>query len=256
MVCVVNFGHALALAAVFAWIFPQLPAAGRRVSLSLFIGALYLCAIYVYPWYLAPWTALASISLGFWADWAWARTANAVSRRVRPTLMTACVTAVAFEAMLLACVTWEMRVQQRVVEDGGRKIIGEWLRAHAAPGDRVFLEPLGYIGYYSHLKAYDYPGLSSREVVTAIRDGATTYPELISQLKPDWLILRPLEIEQQGITDADMRAHYRVVKMIDHARELKDIPFLPGRGWVEYDSQFVVFQRVHDADSRAKFSLR
>ena len=28
-----------------------------------------------------------------------------------------------------------MRVQQRVIEDGGRKIIGEWLRANATPGD-------------------------------------------------------------------------------------------------------------------------
>jgi hypothetical protein len=256
MVCVVNFGHALALAAVFAWVFPQLPAAGRRVSLALFVGALYLCAIYVYPWYLAPWTALASISLAFWADWAWARAANAMSRWARPALMTVCVTTVAFEAMLLACVTWEMRVQQRVIEDGGRKIIGEWLRANAAPGDRLFLEPLGYIGYYSQLKAYDYPGLSSREVVTAIREGATTYPELIARLKPDWLILRPLEIEQQGITDANMRAHYRVAKVIDHARELRAIPFLPGRGWLEFDSQFVVFQRVHDADPEAKVSLR
>jgi hypothetical protein len=81
--------------------------------------------------------------------------------------------------MLLACVTWEMRVQQRVIEDDGRKIIGEWLRANAAPGDRIFLEPLGYVGYYSHLKAYDYPGLTSREVVTAIREGATTIPSLL-----------------------------------------------------------------------------
>ena len=255
MVCVVNFGHALALTAVFSWVVPQLPAVGRRVSFALFLGTLYLCAIYVYPWYLAPWTALASISLAFSADWAWARAANALSRRARPALMAVCVT-VAFEAMLLACVTWEMRVQQRVIEDDGRKIIGEWLRANAAPGDRIFLEPLGYVGYYSHLKAYDYPGLTSREVVTAIREGATTYPELIAQLKPDWLILRPLEIEQQGITNMKTRAHYRVAKVINHARELKAIPFLPGRGWLEYDSQFVIFQRVNDAEPRAKVSLR
>jgi hypothetical protein len=256
MDCVVNFGHALALAAAFSWVVPQLPAAGRRVSLALFIGALYLSAIYVYPWYFAPWTALASISLGFLADWAWARAAKAVSRPARPAVMTACVTTVAFEAMLLACVTWETRVQQRVIEDGGRKIIGEWLRDNAAPGDRVFLEPLGYIGYYSHLKAYDYPGLSSREVVTAIREGATTYNELIAQLKPDWLVLRPVEIAQQGITYANIHAHYRVAKVMDHARELRAIPFLPGRGWLEYDSQFVVFQRVPGADSQPKVSLR
>ena len=52
------------------------------------------------------------------------------------------------------------------------------------------------------------------------------------------------------------RAHYRVAKVINHARELKAIPFLPGRGWLEYDSQFVIFQRVHDAHPEAKVSLR
>jgi hypothetical protein len=31
---------------------------------------------------------------------------------------------------------------------------------------------------------------------------------------------------------------------------------LPGRGWLEYDSQFVIFQRVNDAEPRAKVSLR
>ena len=82
------------------------------------------------------------------------------------------------------------------------------------------------------------------------------YPELIAQLKPDWLILRPLEIEQQGITNMKTRAHYRVAKVTNHARELKAIPFLPGRGWLEYDSQFVIFQRVNDAEPRAKVSLR
>jgi hypothetical protein len=215
-----------------------------------------LSAIHVFPWYFVPWTALSAISLAFLADWAWALATNAMSRWARPALMTVCVTTVVFEAMLLVCVTWETRVQQRVIEDGGRKIIGEWLRANAAPGDRVFLEPLGYIGYYSHLKTYDYPGLSSWEVVTAIREGATTYPELIARLKPDWLVLRPVEIEEQRLTQASMCTHYRIAKVIDHRRELKAIPFLPGRGWLEYDSQFVIFQRVNDAEPEAKVSLR
>jgi hypothetical protein len=32
-----------------------------------------------------------------------------------------------------------VRVQQLVVENGARRPVGEWLRAHAAPSDTVFL---------------------------------------------------------------------------------------------------------------------
>ena len=56
----------------------------------------------------------------------------------------------------------ELRAQQTLVENGLRRPIGEWLRANAAPGDTVFMEPLGHIGYFSGLKTYDFPGLSSR----------------------------------------------------------------------------------------------
>src|SRR5262249_25684700 len=57
---------------------------------------------------------------------------------------------------------YERRVQQQVTDDGNRRRVGEWLAAHARSGrDTVLVEPLGYIGYFSNLKMYDYPGLSS-----------------------------------------------------------------------------------------------
>ena len=61
---------------------------------------------------------------------------------------------------LTVCVAREAQLQQRLIEDGVRRPIGLWLRAHAAsPQDTVFLEPLGYIGYFSGLKMLDHPGL-------------------------------------------------------------------------------------------------
>ena len=66
------------------------------------------------------------------------------------------------------------------------------------PTDTVFLEPLGYIGFYSNLKMLDYPGLSSPEVVAArrrasARDYPGCWPELIIDLSPTWLVLRSYE---------------------------------------------------------------
>ena len=95
--------------------------------------------------------------------------------------------------LLLLCSAYQMRVQQREIEEGNRKQIGLWLRQHAAaPTDTVFLEPLGYIGYYSQLKMLDIPGLSAPEVMAAERKLKSVAPaDLIPELRPDWLVLRP-----------------------------------------------------------------
>lgn len=74
-----------------------------------------------------------------------------------------------------------------------RKPIGLWLRANVQPGQHVFLEPIGYIGYYSQASLYDYPGLVSPEVVRLRRQGLKFY-QLIGALKPEWLVLRAHEM--------------------------------------------------------------
>ena len=61
-------------------------------------------------------------------------------------------------------------------------------------GDRIFLEPLGYIGYFSEGKMLDYPGLCSPEVVNVLKDKKLNRATVIPELKPDWLVLRPWEV--------------------------------------------------------------
>jgi len=57
------------------------------------------------------------------------------------------------------------------------------------------LEPNGYIGYFSGLKTYDAPGLSSREVVELERRyGGLPWGSLATELRPEWLVLRQSEI--------------------------------------------------------------
>jgi hypothetical protein len=240
----VNYAHLLAGLAALAWLIPGLPAAGRRASLALFAGAFYLNSIQPFPWYLPPWTALAAIALAFIADWAAARALAAGRRRLRAAVTTVAALTVALQVTLLACVAWQVRIQQQVIEDHGRRVIGEWLRDQAAPGDRVFLEPLGYIGYYSRLKTYDVPGLSAPEVVRAIRSGVTAFADLIIRFNPEWLVLRPGELEREGISQEWMLARYRIVKQVENKSQLDAIRFLPGRPWLELDAYFLVFERL------------
>ncbi len=234
----------LGVVAAFSWLLPGWPAPGRRASFALFLGLFYICSINLYAWYVPPWSAIASIALAFLADHFHRRLIVAstfpfLGRLVR----VAALAVVSTQVCLLAAVAYQMRVQQRVIEDNGRHAIGLWLRYHAAPGDTVFLESLGYIGYFSGLKTFDYPGLSSNEVTAIVRTGAKHYVDVVQALRPNWLVLRPLEITREGLLDSTVLADYELVKIWDARPELESQVLLPGRGWLVYDAQFHVFHR-------------
>ncbi len=235
--------HVLVLIAGLSWLVPRLPPAGRRASLALVFGLLYLSTIMVFGWYVPPWTALAAITLAIGAD----SLTRFFERTNRPAGAAAvrigAGVAVALQLSLLGAVAWQMRVQQDLIENHGRRQIGLWLKEHAAPGDTVFLEPLGYIGYYSQLKTYDFPGLSSREVVAGTRAGDRTYSDVVKRLKPVWLVLRPLEISREGFLDSRVLDDYEAIQAWDQRALLDAVPFLPGRTWLYFDAQFVVFHR-------------
>jgi len=240
----IDFAHVIGALAALAWLLPGLPAAGRRASLTLFIGAFYLGSIHLYPWYLPPWTALAAVALAFVVDAAAVRAAAAGRRWWRAAVIATAMLTVALQITLFLCVAWQVRIQQRVIEDQGRHVIGEWLHEQAATGDRVFLEPLGYIGYYSQLKTYDVPGLSAPEVSLAMRSGVKTYADLITRFNPEWLVLRPGELQREGISREWMLARYRLAKTVDNSLQLRAVNFLPGRPWLEWDARFLVFERL------------
>jgi hypothetical protein len=239
-IALVVFAHVLSIIASFAWLVPRWSAAGRRASLAVFFGMFYLHAIIAFPWYVPPWTVLAAIALGF----GWDAVANSKKISVLPVLARlTCLIVVLLQAATLGAVAWQMRVQQRLVENGVRHPIGEWLHTHAAATDTVFLEPLGYIGYFSNLKTYDYPGLSSPEVVAAIREGARDYSAVITRLQPNWVVLRPFEIYQMGFSPLHALDHYDVAQRWSARAQLDSVALLPGRRWCEWESEYVLFRR-------------
>jgi hypothetical protein len=142
-----------------------------------------------------------------------------------------------------------MAVQQELIEDGLRRPIGLWLHEHAkTPGDTVLLEPLGYISYFSGLKMFDYPGLSSREMVAARRRLGLEHENLaFVELKPDWMVLRPFEFEQNILVDqSQLRVLYEPLGVFDRRKEVAAVHWLPGRGYLEVDQTFVLFRRKPD----------
>lgn len=238
------FGKVFARLAAFAWILPGVPRPARAASFALLLGGVYLQQIMPYPWYFPPWTLLGAIGL--------AGAGGALLARVGPRFTSSARIVAGVTAGLIVGLTvaqgWSARVQQDLIEEHGRKQIGLWLREHAAPGDTVFLEPIGYIGYFSRLKILDYPGLVAPEVSNIIRSGGRGgYARLIDDLRPNWLVLRPYELAQQNLMNSPTLAAYTPIELWSQRSKIDAHTFLPGRPWVEFDAEFVVFQRKPDA---------
>ncbi|AOS44547.1 hypothetical protein Verru16b_01610 [Lacunisphaera limnophila] len=240
----------LAVPAALAWVLPGVRPGGRVASAALFLGGFYLELIPRSPWYFPVWQALACVSWAWLLDLAWRHTATAAPAwRLlgRCTRITAASLFV-FQAGMLVAVGWQMRTQQRLIEHDHRRELGLWLRDQAAPGDRVFLEPLGYIGYFSGLKMLDFPGLASPEVVTAWRDGHTSYARLIRHLEPQWLVLRPDQVGTVQLSDPGLLGRtYRLVRTFDVRPSVDSVPVLPGRGYLQFDAVYHVFSRREGA---------
>lgn len=137
----------------------------------------------------------------------------------------------------------QIEVQQRVVENGVRKQVGLFLREHMQPDDRVFLEPIGYIGYFSNATILDYPGLVAPEVVRARREHGLTFLTLPAYLKPEWIVLRPSEFLAMKQLPG-FHNDYQYIHTIDQRGVIEAIRWLPGRNYPLSDCTFHIFCRT------------
>lgn len=251
---------ALMLIGLLAWLFPKASPVTRALSLS-YVGAvfyMFLIVPTVYPWYLPP-----VVLLGFMAHAAllqdtikwldelketpgWQRGILSASRFV---LMIPMVV----QVVLWFCVAYQLRLQQQIIENGNRKQIGLWLKENAkSPNDTVMMECLGYIGFFSNLKTYDYPGMSSPESVAARRTLTaeedkmpSVFAPLMVKMQPDWVVLRPHEEAAVRQKDPHVIGElYVPVKVFDVCSEIQGHSWLPGRDFLLFDCRFTVFRRA------------
>ena len=221
------------------WALPTSDRLGRIASIGfLFIG-LYLGWMgttgIMYPWYFPPMGLLASIVLG--------RSLGRLAPTVPGSVSAlACAAVIGPAAWIFSASLLELRLQQQEIETGTRALVGEWLREHAQPGESVFLEPIGYIGYYSNLRVIDYPGLVSPLVVSLRRSGVKGFFALARVIQPPWLVMRTREASRmRGYPE--FQQDYELAASFDAIPRLEHYLVPAGFGYLLMDSRFLVWRR-------------
>ena len=168
------------------------------LGIAIHYSAMAFSKVFLFGWYFVPPTPI--YYLVALTGWAWLierlRPGLAVKADSRHVLAWTSIASLALCAAVLPRVAATLREGQRI-EESLRIPIGLWLRDHAAPTDRVMLEPIGYIGYYSRLPVIDVIALVSPEVLDCYRPAfPSPRHELWHRFRPEWLLLRAGEWEE------------------------------------------------------------
>lgn len=174
--------------------------AAPLVWLFVYYGAMLVSKVPAFGWYFMPPLPLYYLVAALGVGWVWTWCTKPLGKPAR--LEGAVLSGI---AILTLALVWHLRSIERDIakaqrtEDDVRLPIGLWLRDNARPADRVLLEPIGYIGYYSRLPVLDMIGLVSPEVLPSYR-ASVDNPRLdiVRRLRPDLLLLRPSEAKEIG----------------------------------------------------------
>ncbi len=238
-------GRLVSTVAALAFVIPFFPRMARAISLSVFLGIFYL--EYVsgqggMPWYLPNLTIQIIIIFALLFNYFYLKFHYRI-------IYVSGVLFVMYSFIILFLGGYEMKIQQQVIEYGHRKKIGEWLKANStSEKSTVFMECLGYIGYYSQLKTYDFPGMSSLEVVKTLKEVKGTekvnFAYVIGKLRPDWVVLRPIEVEiAQKDAPGLLQSDYKLAKIFDVKEKIPANWYLLGKEYLYFDAVFYVYRK-------------
>ncbi len=234
------------------WLLPLPDRLGRMASFVYMILCLYLATHqWYFPWYFPPVAFFGTIALvrGCFAlgDFASQFFPDDAVYGGGRRLAVFVLLLLLVRQCVLFYETWrQMTVQDRVIEMGHRRQIGQWLKAHVQPKESVYLEPFGYIGYFSGARIVDWPGLVAPDVVRLRRDEKAKMVDAAASLQPDWMVLRPSEIEEMSA--ATFFQQYALVKVFNAMPKLREsrqeYGHLAGPSWLKFDANLSVFRKV------------
>ncbi len=230
----------------FLWILLDLGKTSRSASLAFLFSAFYIAFMrFPYPWYFPPLALLGIIAICS------GKTGDAITRffGIRSPLLSHCIPLAAFllSLFILPNIVRQIYYQQKIVENGNRMEIGKWLKSNMKSDESLYLECLGYIGYFSGSShVFDYPGLASPRVVQIRAAGADNFADVAEKLMPDWIVARPQELDQLA-GKKKINDHYRIKHVFDAGRNLESMPEIYGKPYLLYDSKFSILKKEKDS---------
>ena len=252
------FAAFLSIFCFFYWMIPakkiaennpdNLAQIAKTGSFFFFLMSFYLGFMtFPYPWYFPPVAMVGCITITAGTFQLFKRLKDEPRRIHYPLFINTVILILC--AFIFVMTSFQMRIQQNIIENKNRTEIGKWLKNNKKPGDRIFLEPLGYVGYFSEGKMLDYPGLCSPEVVKLLKEKKLNRATVIPELKPDWLVLRPFEVREL-LEMPFFKRDYELAKEFNIGPELEKMKYIPGRKYLVYDSYFLVIKRKSEKDVR------
>jgi hypothetical protein len=237
-----TFARVLSLISLFYWMNWKGNSLARSLSCATLAMILYLNIVSGQgpaPWYLP---AVAAPTLLIWA-FIFSDLKNLLATRGFYLIQAS------FILMLSANFFFAMRMiraQQRIIEFGNRKEIGLFLNKNKEAHDTIFMECLGYIGFYSELKTYDFPGMSSPEMVATRKKLKTNqYGYLIQELKPTWISIRPIEVANiNKQVPSLLTEKYKLVKIFDRRLDVAHAKIAFGQPYLDFDAVFYLYKRI------------
>lgn len=235
------FGYFIGMFCFIYWLLPVKDKIGKTASLIFFFLCLYFAVMpFPYPWYFPPaaMMGLLIVTNGFFTI---AETGENFLPRKKNAVLPLSFVAI-FMFLIFSLTVYQMKLQQSLIETGTRRKVGEWLKKNISESDRIYLECLGYIGYFSEGKILDYPGLATPEVVKLCKKNNLSFITLVPELKPEWIVLRGGEYLQMSRLDY-FRNNYHLIKVFDATDGINNYPYIPGEAYLLYDSLFFIFSK-------------
>jgi hypothetical protein len=222
----------------------------RALDLPVAFAFLFVSYLVVFSpptyfrWYLPPLLAVIVLFAACGLD--------AIERRIPLVAMALAMAVVGAYAVQIPVMFPLDRTVQQKIENGVREPLGRYLGAVVPPGESVVSESAGYVGYYGHVKLYDFPGLTSptaRRALGTVPQEMRSLYQLIRLTRPDWIVLRPSELAILRSRWLEVFRQYEVVRRFAVRREDSRLESW-GLGMNNVDRDFRVLRRISRAAQR------
>ena len=155
-------------------------------------------------WYVVPFVALFVVFAAVGLDWLTQRS-KALSAGVT----------VALVLMFAVPTFWSWPLERRIqrdIETHVRAAVGEYLATNMRPGDSVALEPPGFMGLaLADRNILDFPGITSGQAANVLErrpPSERLLATLVVDAKPEWVVMRPKEVEWFELLYPEVAAEY------------------------------------------------